>query len=94
MAVLVARAGARAGDPVGDWLYSMDGTVSSPMSIVTLAFSATLSMLPLDDYGRLNTAALRELAGCANAIPRTAIVEVYSHGIEYEVRVQCKVRRD
>ena len=91
MAVLVARAG----DPVGDWLYHMDGdTLTATRNIVTIVFSATLSMLPLDEYGRLNTAALRELAGCANAIPRTAIVEVYSRGVEYEVRVQCKVRRD
>ena len=64
------------------------------MTILSIMFSTTLSMLPLDEYGHLNTAALREQAGCSQAIPRTAVVEVYSHGIEYEVRVQCKVRRD
>ena len=93
MAILVDRAG----DLVGDWFYHMDGnTPAAAMNIVTIVFSTTISMLPLDEYGHLNTAALREQAGCGQgnqAVGKT-VVEVYSRGIEYEVRVQCKVRRD
>ena len=66
------------------------------VNIITIVFFTTVSMLPLDEYGHLNTAALRAQAGCgqgSQAVGRT-IVEVYSRGIEYEVRVQCKVRRD